>query len=478
MEYSRRRFLTKTGAVVGGACLVSSGTSLGQSSGSDSDLPTPQAPDGESLEAVISEAYGELVLSSDRRYWEWEIDGETDEMMIEYEVRPREGFDSPDVLVMTESGYEQYETKVGGYPILDGPLFSYETHRLGPLGELTFPAHYHGENVHLENIQKWAQSQQVWSEQSSIVEMYALECLTQSSTGTLQESHTVESGDYYVVFDWTDDVLADVSADRVAVDVSVRAVNPDLKQVKEETPKKIEALYSGFPKNRSPLIEAGRNLASAICRGVPEEFHRDPAEGLQATIPETARVISALNTVFAIVEDQFGYDASFVYQLTKRTTTWTRWGLSVLPVVSSLSQLVEDACSVTEANPENVVDKVENMLMSLGILVADLLAAQFGVAGRAASFVTGMAHKYLLGFVARTLGLKAYTVLLRELYILTRSGVTEVLQAIKQITREIAEDYEFLSDEEVSRIDSLSEDDLESSAFDFGFLSLSPECHP
>ena len=165
-----------------------------------------------------------------------------------------------------------------------------------------------------------------------MVEMHALECLTQSSTGTLQESHTVEPGDYHVVFDWTDDVLAEVSADRVAVDVSVRAVNPDLEQVEEETPKKIEALYSEFPRDRSPLIEVGRSFASAICGGVPEEFHSDPAEGLRETIPEAARVISALNAVFAIVEDQLGYDASFAYQLTKRTTTWTRWGLSVLPV--------------------------------------------------------------------------------------------------------------------------------------------------
>lgn len=478
MGYSRRRFLTKTGAMVGGAYLVSSGTSLGQSSGSNSDLPSPQAPDGESLEAVISEAYGELMLSSERRHWAWEINGGSDEMMIEYEVRPKEGFDSPDVLVMTGSGYDEYETKIGGYSIIDGPLYSDETHRLGPLGELTLPTHYHGENVHLENIQKWAQSQQVWSEESSMVEMHALDCLTQSSTGTVQESHTVEPGDYYVVFDWTDDVLAEVSADRVAVDVSVRAVNPDFEQVEEETPKQIEALYSKFPRNRSPLVEAGRSLASAICGGVPEEFHSDPAQGLRDTIPETARVLSALNTVFAIVEDQLGYDASFAYQLTKSTTTWTRWGLSVLPVVSSLSQLVEDACSVTAATPEDVVDEVENMLMSLGILVADLLAAQFSVAGRAASFVTGMAHKYLLGFVARTLGLKAYVVLLQELYTLTRTGITEVLQAIKQITREIAEEYKFLSDKEVSRIDSLSEDDLESSSFDFGFLTLSPECYP
>lgn len=99
----------------------------------------------------------------------------------------------------------------------------------------------------------------------------------------------------------------------MAVNVSVRAVKPDLEQGEEETPKKIEALYSGLPRDRSPLIQAGRNLASAICGCVPEEFHSDPAEGLRETIPETARAISAINAVFAIVESQFGYDASFAF---------------------------------------------------------------------------------------------------------------------------------------------------------------------
>lgn len=89
-----------------------------------------------------------------------------------------------------------------------------------------------------------------------------------------------------------------------------------------------------------------------------------------------------------------------------------------------------------------------------------------------------MAREYHLGFIARTLGLKAYVVLLRELYTLTRSGITESLQAIKQVTRKIVEEYKFLSNEDVSRIDSLSKSGLESSTFDFQFPALSPECYP
>ncbi|QZP39190.1 hypothetical protein [Halobaculum magnesiiphilum] len=152
--------------------------------------------------------------------------------------------------------------------------------------------------------------------------------------------------------------------------------------------------------------------------------------------------------------------------------------MSLLPVVSSLSQLVDDACAVTEADPEEAVNEIENMLLSLGILIADLLATAFGVTGRVASFLVGMARKYLLGFVARTLGLKAYVVLLKELLTLTRSGISEVLAVIKRITREIGEEYEFLSEEEVERVEALDEEELESSSFDFDIFSLSPECSP
>jgi hypothetical protein len=237
----------------------------------------------------------------------------------------------------------------------------------------------------------------------------------------------------------------------------------------------MEELYTGLPDEESPLVEAGRDLASAICVEVPEEFH---GSNLEESVPEAAQVLSGLRIVLGLVEDQLGYDASLAYQLTTRTTSWTRWSMSLLPVVSSLSQLVDDACAVTEADPEEAVNEIENMLLSLGILIADLLATTFGVTGRVASFLVGMARKYLLGFVTRTLGLKAYVVLLKELLTLTRSGISEVLAVIKRITREIGEEYEFLSEEEVERVEALDEEELESSSFDFDIFSLSPECSP
>lgn len=95
-------------------------------------------------------------------------------------------------------------------------------------------------------------SQQYWGEDSSLVDLYALECLTRKSGSELKQSHVVEGGDYFVVFDWSDDVLTPTSGDRVSVDVSVRAVSPALVKVESEVPQKMENLYSGLPKERSP----------------------------------------------------------------------------------------------------------------------------------------------------------------------------------------------------------------------------------
>jgi hypothetical protein len=474
MDRSRRQFLTKSGAVIGGTYLF--GTGVVQGSDSESNLPTPQPPDGETLDIVYSEAYGELVLSSERRYWPFEIDGGLDEpMLIEYEVNPNEGFDTPDVLIFDEDDFGEYKTKVGRFPIVDGPLLTDNTYSLGPLGQISLPTKPHLENIHLDNIPKWRDSQLDWGEGSPQVDMYALECLTRESSSELMESHVVEPGDYFAVFDWTDDVLESTSKDRVSVDVSVRAVNPALEKVENEVPTKMEELYTGLPDEEPPLVEAGRDLASAICVEVPEEYH---GSNLEESVPEAAQVLSGLKIVLGLVEDQLGYDASLAYQLTNRTTSWTRWSMSLLPVVSSLSQLVDDACAVTEADQEEAVSEIENMLLSLGILIADLLATAFGVTGRVASFLVGKARKYLLGFVARTLGLKAYVVLLKELLTLTRSGISEVLAVIKRISREISEKYDLLVEDEVERVEALDEEELDSSSFDFDFFSLSPECSP
>lgn len=60
MDRSRRQFLTKSGAVIGGTYLL--GTGGVQGADSESGLPTPQPPDGETLDIVYSEGSVETLL--------------------------------------------------------------------------------------------------------------------------------------------------------------------------------------------------------------------------------------------------------------------------------------------------------------------------------------------------------------------------------------------------------------------------------
>lgn len=68
--------------------------------------------------------------------------------------------------------------------------------------------------------------------------------------------------------------------------------------------------------------------------------------------------------------------------------------------------------------------------------------------------------------------------LLRELYTLTRSGVTEVLRTIEAVTRMIARQYEFLSDDDVETVEDLDEGTLQSLDLGIDLFSLNPECTP
>ncbi|WP_254538593.1 hypothetical protein [Halomarina litorea] len=481
MEYSRRRFLAAAATTAGTPLFIQQAAAHPADPPScyesrQYNHPTPTAPDQPAHDAVIAEAYGELVLNANRPYWVWPVCSISDPVTIEYEVRTSNRTATPSILVADDEGFRKYETKVRDHPLIDGPLISTTTEDLGRLGSWDVPTGVNTENVHPWNLFKQGDSRQPWDEDSSIVDLYTLQCLNSAETGSVRRHHTIEPGRYYVIFDWTDGVLHSPTDDQVAAQVSLRASHSVEDQVTETAPATMAQLYGQLAGGSSPVVTTAVSLAEAICRQVPEEFQDVSLTEINAVAPRTGQLVSSVNLVLTIVADQLGFSPSIMDRVTARTSVWTRWGLSVLPVASSIDQLLNDACAVAAADPAEVTDDVENMLMSLGILVADLVAAYFGVAGRAGAFVTRFAHKYLLGFVARTLSLRTYLVLLRELYTLTRSGVAEVLRMIKAVTRTIARKYEFLSDDDIESVEKLDRRSLHSLDLDIDLFSLSPEC--
>lgn len=483
MEYTRRTFLTASTSAVSATTFLHSGRPQSTEppscySSREFELSAPREPETLAHDGVISEAYGELVLSPDRPYWVWPICSTSDRVTIEYEVRPEDNTTAPSILVVDELGLKEYKIRADSYPITDGPLFSPTTITLPVYGEWQFPYGYNSEHLHLENIPKKGQSLQEWGEEDTLVEYHTVACLNSASANAVRKRRTIEPehGNYYVVFDWTDDVLQKPDTERVSAQVSLRATEPiDEKEVEETATASMKQLY-GQMANQPSAVETAVNVAKAICKQVPDAFQDISVAEINDVAPQAGQLVSSVNIVLTILKYQLGFDSSILRRLTAQTSAWTRWGLSVLPVASSLDQLLDDACTVAKAEPTEVTDEVENMLMSIGILVADLVAAYYGVAGRAAKFVVGMAHKYFLGFVARTLGLKTYLVLLRELYTLTLTGIKEVLSAIKEVTRAIDREYDWLDDEDVATVENLDRDSLFSLDLGIDLFSLSPEC--
>lgn len=463
MRSSRRRFLTTSAAaltfpVVGGAQVTTA---------EQSGQITPSSPESNPVDPVMAEIYGELQLPQDDPFWTWDIPYFSDDAIIEYEVRPKDGDHLPDVLVVDDDGLEKYRTQVASIPLYDT-----RSRDLGWFGSVPWPV------VYFDNIPRKLDQVQPWDVEGGMVDIETLDCLTNAQPR--RDANVIAGGDYHLVFDWTDEVLSNPGNEDVTVEVSARVRRNKPEEAAEVAPAQASTLYTTVGAAESPVVEAMVPVAEAICSRVPDKMKTLSVEDVQTEAPRAVEAVAVTRIVFAVLDDKFGYTPTFVRQLLDGASTWARWGRSALPVVNSIDHVIDDACRVVGAEPGAVTDAVEDLLLSLGILVADLLMAKFGLVSRVASFGVKRAHTYLLGVIGEVLGLKAYLVLLRELYNLLEMGIQQTLRKIKSFTRDI-EEHGFLTDDEVATVQEFEqEEDLQSldSGWDLrvGPLNPSPEC--
>lgn len=480
MERTRRQVLQASGAVAGAAVFSTpvyahSEDDISCEQYGVADLSTPTEPEQLAHDAVITEAYGDLKLTQDRPYWAFPICSlDTEPIRIEYEVRPDDGAEAPSVFVADDNGLAEYQSKVEPHPATDGEVLTTTERDLGPIGRRTVPAVYPG-RVNFWNIVERVQTSESWTEDTAMVDQHTIGCLNSADAGDLYDAHTIESGDYYVVFDWTKDVLDAPSHEETTVQVSVRASHPQHNPVADEAPKTVETAYTTMFAG-SDVVPGAVRLANVVCDAVPEEVHNLSVSEINAVAPEAVQLVAGVNSILTVLAEEFGYAPAVLRSVTDWASAVTRWGMAAVPVASSLDQFVNDACTVADASPDQVTDAVENMLLSLGIFIADLVMAKFGAAARVARFATRAAHKYLLGYLARSLGLKTYLLLLREVFTLTLGTLKAALQEIKELTRDIGETYDFLTDEDVQRVQRMDEDSLLSLDIDIDLFTLNPEC--
>lgn len=463
MRYSRRRFLGMSAAALSHPVVGMTQVTKTE----QSDQTTPSSPESDPVDPVIAEIYGELELPQNDPFWTWDIPYFSHDAIIEYEVRPKDGGHPPDVLVVDDDGLEKYKTQIATVPLYDTRSVD-----LRWFGSVPLPV------VYFDNIPRKLDQVQRWDVEGGMVDIETLDCLTNDRSR--RDANVIAGGDYHLVFDWSDEVLSTPRSEDVTVEVSARVRRNKPEEAAESAPAQASTLYTTVGTAESPVVETMVSVAEAICSRVPDEMKTLSVADVQTEAPRAAGAVAVTRIVFEILDDRLGYTPTFVQQLLDGASTWARWGRSVLPVVNSIDHVIDDACRVVGAEPGAVTDAVEDLLLSLGILVADLLLAKFGLVSRIASFGVKRAHTYLLGILGEVLGLKAYLILLRELYNLLEIGVQQSLRKIKSFTRNI-EAHGFLTDDEVATVQEFEqEEDLQSldSAWDLrvGPLNPSPEC--
>lgn len=432
-------------------------------------------PEDSSLDTTLSAAYGELSLSPERKYWVWPVElpldysiSSHDQLFVDYEIRTLSETKTPDLIVVDQEGREKYEATV------DPPILYKAGQRQFPLfGSVPW------QNIYLENFSKFGKSNEViWEEDEPTYSSTVIECLSKpaSSYGSLRHSEAVSAEDYYVIFDWTEEVLRSPSSGEVSAEVSVRVRQPPDEEISEQVEPPVTTLYSRFDRADLGITTLCENIAERLCIETTI-----PSIGkLQEAAPRGTQLASTLNVILTILQEEIGYRTIVGEQVANITTTWTKWWMATLPLTHSIRQLHEDACAVTEAPSETINDRVEDFLLSLGILISDIVLLKTGLVNRYAAHAVKMTHRYLLGFLRKTLGLRAYIILLREFYNLVRSSTARVLAGIKSMTREIVEETELLDQEDQSKINQLngrSLRSLDSTDFDLTSNLLNPECN-
>lgn len=463
MRFSRRRFLATSAAtlsypVVGGVQVTTA---------EQSNQATPSSPESEPVDPVMAEIYGELELRQDDPFWVWDIPYFSDDAIIEYEVRSKDGGHLPDVLVVDDDGLEKYRTQVASIPLYDT-----QSRDIVWFGSVPWPVVYFG------NIPRKLDQVHPWDVEGGMVDIETLDCLTNAQPR--HDANVIAGGDYHLIFDWADEVLSSPGSGDVTVEVSARVRGNKPEEAAETAPAQASTLYTTVGSAESPIVETIVPVAEAICSRVPDEMKTLSVADVQTEAPRAVGIVAVTRIVFEILDDKLGYTPTFVRQLLDGASTWVRWGRSVLPVVNSIDHVIDNACRIVGAQPGAMTDAVEDFLLSLGILVADLILAKFGLVSRVASFGVKRAHTYLLGIIGEVLGLKPYLVLLRELYNLLEMGTQQTLGKIKSFTRDI-EEHGFLTDDEVATVQEFEqEEDLQSldSGRDLrvGPLNPSPEC--
>lgn len=287
-------------------------------------------------------------------------------------------------------------------------------------------------------------------------------CPLSKGVGYSQSTYSLDDGINYLILDNSDVIGKSSIEGSVTADISIRARREPVDPVEEEAQQNVELMYAQAGDAGEPYSDFGLELANTICDSSPDGFKALELEDIRHTGNETGQLKSLIQAVFTYLRDAAGFEPTFLEDVLSASTRWLKWVMSVAPMLSSAQRTVEAACEATSPSTDDVEEKLKEMYLNLGILVADIVFAAYGLMGRLASAGIRLADTYILGFLKKRMGLKTYLLLLRELHQFLEFTLHEIVGEIKDITNEIVETErrDFFDRKERSAVSSMGESAL------------------
>lgn len=434
------------------------------SSNSDStNWPTPTPP-STSPSPVISERYGSLRLGSKRPFWSWNVATDTC-CAVDIDLQLADKGDSNlDILTFEEDAFKQYRDRVTQTPLTSGPVLQTKT---DSLFGIQFPLpEVQSENINHLDVTEFTDGPNASA--PSVVPQ-RIESASAPDVGSSNWSFQLGPGEYRVVFDWTNAKTQRRDATELKANLGLRA-RPTSEAVEDKVQRTTLSVFNSLEKN---VVDALETLAETICNQETQHLTQPSAKEFASGAVSTQYVLPVLKRLLGSITSRFGTSLPLARKALNRATTWMRWSATVFPVVSSAQNVVEDACQLTTAESQTT-QRAEDFLLSIGLFVADLALAQFGVASKLARGATRLADEILLGIFKQTLSTRSYLLLLRELFALFYDEAADIINGIQEITAAIAAEADVFERQERAYIRNLDEKDVFSP--ETGFLDGDSGC--
>lgn len=249
--------------------------------------------------------------------------------------------------------------------------------------------------------------------------------------------------EYYLVFDATDiwgGKEGDVEIQAAQLDISVRMMRDPLKKGEREAITTIENIAADIEGDQCERLAEINAFASDICS-------LEGADQLsRESIDTFERDITAIHHYSALLQDLLNllnrrYDLGLPTHIASRLKTYAEWGSSLLPLVGALINVCSDACDLATTSCGATIDaaerRIKDFLVSLFSLVAEVVLLVWGLSGKVAKGVIGLADEFVLWYLKELVGFRVYAMILKQASMLVDDSVGAALGYILDWTRKV-----------------------------------------